>query len=155
MTINVDFPGEVPDKPEGLTPAQRREWDLIVQDLNDAGTLKHCDRAVLIQYIAAWRACESAQETLEREGYTFTTPTATKAHPAGDIAVRFSRICIDCLNALGLTPAGRRRLRLADRKPVNAKLERFLAGSGTKHIASTPKPRRRARKVAEAVTDDE
>lgn len=117
---------QAPKMPDWLSASQKAEWKRIIEELTEAGTLARTDRALIESYVRAWSGQLAAQAALERDGYTITSDSgAVKSHPAADTALRYGVAVMNALNAMGLTPAARKRLgkdapQIADDDPGEA-----------------------------------
>lgn len=113
-----------PKRPPFLEGEAAAEWDRIVPELESAGLLTNADRAVLSAYCQAWEELVECTRIIHKDGRFITRVIQTargdelgeeiKPHPAlmsqRDAIGRVRSL----LDALGLTPAARRRMQMAD-----------------------------------------
>lgn len=103
-------PGGCPEKPDGLSPAASGEWDQIVAELSELGTISQVDRAVITMAAVYKGYFVEAADDVQAHGLTVATKTGAKANPSIRARDDAARIFKSYLEALGLTPASRSRV---------------------------------------------
>jgi P27 family predicted phage terminase small subunit len=123
-------PEGTPEKPEGLSAVASAEWDSIVIELTELGTLSHVDRAA-IEMAARYAGyfAEAAADVAEH-GLTVATKQGMKANPSIRARDDAARIRKAYLESLGLTPGSRSRVSTAAPNS-GPSLEDILEGDGT------------------------
>ncbi|MGD0791811.1 MAG: phage terminase small subunit P27 family [Terriglobales bacterium] len=108
--LQVTAPGGCPDKPTGLSATASAEWDLLIAELSELGTISQVDRACIGMAARYAGYFAEAAEDVQKNGLTVPTKTGAKANPSIRARDDAARIRKAYLEALGLTPASRSRV---------------------------------------------
>lgn len=108
--LQATAPGGCPDKPSGLSEIASREWDWLVCELSELGTISQVDRAVIHMASLYAGYFHEAADDVQKHGLTIATKTGAKANPSLRARDDAARIRKAYLEALGLTPASRSRV---------------------------------------------
>jgi len=106
----ANAPGGCPDKPTNLSAEASAEWDLLVGELSELGTISEVDRAAIEMAARYAGYFAEAAADVQEHGLTLTTKTGAKANPSIRARDDAARIRKTYLEALGLTPASRSRV---------------------------------------------
>jgi P27 family predicted phage terminase small subunit len=101
-----------PDCPAYLDDYGREAWDRLVPQLEASGALAKSDGDALALYCATYSRWRIA--LYEIGGHSVTTSTdqgSLKSHPAVAVAIQCERLMASMLDAFGLTPASRGRIK--------------------------------------------
>lgn len=120
-------PEGTPEKPQGLSPVASQEWDMLICELTDMGTISQVDRAAIEMAARYAGYFAEAAEDVQEHGLTVATKTGAKANPSIRARDDAARIRKTYLEALGLTPASRSRVSAAHPES-GPSLEDFLNG---------------------------
>lgn len=113
--------------PRWLPLVAKREWRRVAPELVRLGLLTVADRAALAAYCEAWAEAIMAHETLQRDGYTFTTAKGyTGVHPMVAIKNKALLRMRAFASEFGLTPSARSRLSVEPPKAADP-FDAFLA----------------------------
>jgi P27 family predicted phage terminase small subunit len=115
-------PSGEPNKPEGLSAIASQEWDALVEELQQLGTLSTVDRATIEMAARYAGYFAEAAEDVRENGLTLETKTGSKSNPSIRSRDDSARIRKSYLESLGLTPASRSRVA----KPVGSDSEDSL-----------------------------
>lgn len=117
-----------PDKPAGLSHAASAEWDFLVSELTELGTISSVDRAAV--HMAALYAgyFAEAAEDVRAHGLTVVTKQGMKANPSIRARDDAARIRKSYLETLGLTPASRSKVSRTTESGDGKTLEDILNG---------------------------
>jgi P27 family predicted phage terminase small subunit len=92
-----------------------------VPELEKLGLLAHIDRGALAGYCACWSRWVQAEEAIEAEGLTFSTPNGfLQQRPEVGIANQALRQMHRFAAEFGMTPAARTRISVEPPKPKDA-----------------------------------
>lgn len=97
-------PSGQPQKPKDLSPQASAEWDLLVAELTELGTISEVDRACVEMAARYAGHYQQAAAEVARDGLTVETKQGFKAHPSLRSRDDAARIRKSYLEALGLTP---------------------------------------------------
>jgi P27 family predicted phage terminase small subunit len=112
-------PEGLPDCPPHLSPVAKAEWDRIAQALYDMGVLTPVDRAALAAYCQAYARWVEAEEKLKETPVMLRTPSGyVQQSPWLSVANRQLELMGRYMAELGITPAARSRLRVAEDQPA-------------------------------------
>jgi P27 family predicted phage terminase small subunit len=103
-------PSGQPQKPKGLSPEASVEWDLLVAELTDLGTISEVDRACVEMAARYAGHYHQAATEVAKDGLTVETKQGFKAHPSLRSRDDAARIRKSYLEALGLTPTSRTKV---------------------------------------------
>src|SRR5262245_36247178 len=103
-------PDGAPDKPESLCAVASAEWDLLVAELTELGTISQVDRAAIEMAARYAGHYHEAEADVRKNGLTVATKTGAKANPSIRARDDAARIRKTYLEGLGLTPASRSRV---------------------------------------------
>jgi len=117
-------PEGLPDCPDHLSEVARAEWERIAEALYDMGVLTTVDRAALAAYCQAYGRWVEAEEKLKETPVMLKTPSGyVQQSPWLSVSNKQLELMGRYMAELGITPASRSRVRLADdkagREPVN------------------------------------
>jgi P27 family predicted phage terminase small subunit len=108
-----------PPRPPELTGEAAAEWDRVVTELVEAGTLAVCDRGILAAYCLAVADMLAARAVIQADGRFLRAPVQTskgevvgesiRVHPAVGVLDKASARVHRLGTSLGLTPASRSR----------------------------------------------
>ena len=118
-------PPGTPEKPSGLSPAASAEWEMLVAELTELGTLSIVDRAAIEMAARYGALFYDADAKVEKDGIVVSSKSGTKLNPAlraRDDAARIRKMYLD---SLGLTPASRTRVAVPE-KPRGKTLAELL-----------------------------
>ena len=131
--INKDEPKptprvRVPAPPKHLGKEGRAEWRRVGKDLVALGLLTSIDRPALAAYCQAWQRWVGAEEQIEQEGTTQTSPNGYLMQSAYvGIANRAMDQMRKFLIEFGMTPAARSRITVTP--PSNDSTGEWLFGN--------------------------
>jgi P27 family predicted phage terminase small subunit len=127
LPISVTRPKRTtPLRPEYLDDWACEAWDRLVPHLEKAGILAESDGDALALYCSTYSRYRSALEEIRTSGVTTSTDLGSlKANPAVAVAAQCERLMATMLDAFGLTPASRGRIRTDGDKAQDA-LASFL-----------------------------
>jgi P27 family predicted phage terminase small subunit len=101
----------VPSCPSWLMLEAKREWRRISKELERLGLLTKVDRAVLAGYCQEWARWKQAEEVIDAQGLTFTTPNGyVQVRPEVAAAHKSLQLMNMFGSQLGLSPVARTRL---------------------------------------------
>jgi len=103
-------PEGTPEKPGGLSQVASLEWDMLIAELTDIGSISQVDRAAIEMASRYAGYFAEAAEDVQQHGLTVATKTGAKANPSIRARDDAARIRKTYLEALGLTPASRSRV---------------------------------------------
>jgi P27 family predicted phage terminase small subunit len=103
-------PGGVPEKPTDLSQAASVEWDLLIGELSELGTISTVDRATIEMAARYCGYFHEAAEDVQKNGLMLNTKTGVKSNPSIRSRDDAARIRKSYLEALGLTPGSRSRV---------------------------------------------
>jgi P27 family predicted phage terminase small subunit len=103
-------PGGQPQKPKDLSPEASVEWDLLVAELTDLGTISEVDRAGVEMAARYAGHYHQAAAEVARDGLTVETKQGFKAHPSLRSRDDAAPIRKSYLEGLGLTPTSRTKV---------------------------------------------
>jgi len=106
-------PEGTPEKPQGLSAIASAEWDMLIAELTDMGSISQVDRAAIEMAARYAGYFAEAAEDVQKHGLTVPTKTGAKANPSIRARDDAARIRKTYLEALGLTPASRSRVTTA------------------------------------------
>lgn len=117
----------VPATPQGLTPAMRAVWRLMIRDLAESGVLDRADAGMVEAAAVFLGRAREARKLLNTEGILAVNSQGRVAHPAIAIErgswTEFRQIA----EHMGLSPAARARLGLSGHKEtMTGELERQI-----------------------------
>ena len=116
----------VPVCPDYLDHYGRETWDRLVPQLEASGVLAESDGDALALYCSTYSRWRMALEEIAGTGVTTTTDLGSyKSNPAVAVATQCERLMASMLDAFGLTPASRGRIRTDGDKAQDA-LAEFL-----------------------------
>lgn len=123
-----DAPSGVPDCPKHLDAIAKGEWLSIVKHLKAMGILSIADRQVIEQYCVSYSRWRKAAEIIMKEGDVAFSPNSgsPKYSPYAIAYDKSQEQCRKLLIELGLTPAARGRMRLANEEEPDSKWGDFL-----------------------------
>jgi P27 family predicted phage terminase small subunit len=102
----------VPTCPGYLDEYGRETWARIVPQLEASGVLAESDGDALALYCVTYGRWRLALDEIRCQGVTATTDLgSTKANPAVAVATQCERLMASMLDAFGLTPASRGRIK--------------------------------------------
>jgi len=109
-------PEGTPDCPEHLSEEARAEWYRLVDTLVGMGVISIVDRAVLAAYCQAYGRWVEAEEKLKETPLLFKTPSGyVQQSPWLNVANKQMELMGRYLAEIGLTPASRSRIAIADK----------------------------------------
>jgi len=114
----------LPDPPPDLTEAARAEWDRVGPLLAEAGLVTPLDRAVLVMYVETWSLWRELDGAVKREGITITRRAGPGISPVFKAAMETAGALRLLAVEIGMTPAGRSRLRITP-PPAKTKADLF------------------------------
>jgi P27 family predicted phage terminase small subunit len=131
-------PSTVPKPPEWITGTARAEWERVSPSLEAMGAVSECDTALLIAYTTAVEMWTAVQLELRRladaagtvaDALTTTSDTGVvHPHPLLAMSHTLATDAVRWAGELGLTPAGRARLRLkVETEPVDEHARKLRA----------------------------
>lgn len=104
-----------PERPPWLVGYAKEEWEFIVPHLERLGLLTQIDGTALGLYCLSYGRWREAEEILNSEGLTYTTPRGSKyKHPACSISKQYYDQMRQMLGEFGLTPQARARLSVVE-----------------------------------------
>lgn len=114
-TLSDTSMGALPRCPAHLSETARKEWRRLATPLHSAGILTLADRAALAAYCQSYARWVEAEEQLQKtpallkapSGYVQQSPWLSVANKQLELMGRY-------MSELGLSPAARSRLNLAD-----------------------------------------
>jgi P27 family predicted phage terminase small subunit len=116
-----------PEKPQGLSDIASAEWDSLVAELTELGTISNVDRAAIEMAARYAGHYHEGNADVLKHGLLVTTKSGIKANPSIRARDDAARIRNSYLQQLGLTPVSRSRVHVpvADSGPS---LEDVLEG---------------------------
>jgi P27 family predicted phage terminase small subunit len=123
-------PNGCPKKPTDLSAEASVEWDLLVSELSDLGTISEVDRACIEMAARYAGHYHQAASEVARDGLTVETKQGFKAHPSLRSRDDAARIRKSYLESLGLTPTSRTKVSATSIEEV-ATLADVLEGDAT------------------------
>lgn len=109
-----------PKMPAGLSPVAKKMWRKVVPQLATLGILTQVDETMLRIWCETYAEYIKAQETLDKEGLTYTKPNGEICkHPAQLIRKDAQQALHKLAVEFGMTSASRARLRVE--KPADTK----------------------------------
>lgn len=127
-------PVEIPSIPKHLDAGAKREWKLIVPELEKLGLIAKIDRAALAIYCAAfsrWEYAELKLKELQESGLVETTPNG---HKQMGVWLQISNRAVEqiksSLGDFGMSPSARSK--------VNVTLQGDLFGNANSGTSATP-----------------
>jgi P27 family predicted phage terminase small subunit len=104
----------------------KEAWDRLVPHLQASGVLAESDADALALYCSTYSRYRQALDEIRTSGVTTTTDMGSlKSNPAVAVAAQAERLMASMLDAFGLTPASRGRIRTDGDKAQDA-LAAFL-----------------------------
>ena len=107
-------PVEIPDCPSHLDAGAKREWKLIVPELERLGLIAKIDKAALAIYCVAYSRWESAEKELKKlgvEALTLKTPSGyIQTSPLLQISNKAQEQIRSSLADFGMSPSARSRV---------------------------------------------
>jgi P27 family predicted phage terminase small subunit len=127
-------PVEIPDCPSHLDAGAKREWKLIVPELERLGLIAKIDKAALAIYCVAYSRWEAAEKELKKLGLdalTFKTPSGyTQTSPLLQISNKAQEQIKSSMADFGMSPSARSR--------VSVTLQGDLFGNETTGTTKNP-----------------
>jgi P27 family predicted phage terminase small subunit len=121
-----------PQAPSWLSAAQRAIWSRTVKELEAAGIGAYAaDRDLIVAYVAAVDAMESAARILAKEGVCVIGVNGQKVrHPASIVFAQSARLVDSMSASLGLSPDSRSRI--THPRPLRLNAHRCDTASGNR-----------------------
>ena len=101
---------QIPDAPEGLSEAGRREWDRITPQLLQLGLISRMDLAALHAYCESYASWADACAKVRRMGAVLKVKNVPVQNPYLAVADKSLAFMHRFLTEFGLTPASRTRI---------------------------------------------
>lgn len=118
-----------PPCPKWLDTEAKREWRRVSKELERLGLLTIVDRAALAGYCQAYARWKQAEEILDVEGLTFTTPNGyVQQRPEVAIAQKSLQLMRAFGTEFGLTPSSRGRISAPGGEGAEDEMDRLLGG---------------------------
>jgi P27 family predicted phage terminase small subunit len=115
-----------PEAPGNLEGEALAEWGRVVAELKSMGVLSRTDRAILVRYTTAWDRHRMAVNAIKRYGLVVKSAGGSlKSNPATNLANQCDAIMLRCLAEMGLSPASRGKVKVAE--PPKDALGEFLS----------------------------
>lgn len=97
--------------PSWLDREAKKEWKRVIQKLTEDDSIKECDLSALEGYCQSYSRWKKAEQVLQKEGLTFTTPNGYwQQRPEVSIANKALAEVRAFCKEFGLTPASRARI---------------------------------------------
>ncbi|MCT3072142.1 phage terminase small subunit P27 family [Leuconostoc citreum] len=110
--LNKSFDELITQPPEFITDENTRIlYEYLAKQLNKSGYINNTDQSILLTLVINIQALESAYESLNSVGATYTTDNGMiKKNPATDVIANTSTKILSASSALGFSPASRASL---------------------------------------------
>jgi len=103
--LDVKAPAFIKDR------ASKKLYQYLAEQLNKSGYINNTDQSILVTLVINIQALESAYESLNSVGATYTTDNGMiKKNPATDVIATTSTKILSASTALGFSPASRASL---------------------------------------------
>lgn len=101
----------MPNCPEWLLPEAKKEWERLVDLMNQMGVLTEVDMAAFAAYCQSYARWKEAQEHIDSGGSTFETDKGYQQQtPWVGIANTNQKLMLQAASEFGLTPSSRSRI---------------------------------------------
>ncbi len=125
----LDLPTSTPEPPEHLDDIALDEWNRLVGELAQVGTLHKLDRTLLATYCVLWSHLTQAERGIREHGLVIKGATgAAQASPYYSVAMRAASQLTRIAAELGLSPSSRARLKVQPPADQDDEFERMLNG---------------------------
>ena len=110
--LNKSFDELITQAPEFITDENTRIlYEYLAKQLNKSGYINNTDSSILLTLVINIQALQSAYESLNSVGATYTTDNGMiKKNPATDVIANTSTKILSASTALGFSPASRASL---------------------------------------------
>lgn len=119
----------VPKCPSWLDKEAKREWKRMAPELEKLGLLTVIDGTAFAAYCQAYSRWRAAEETLQKHGTVFKTPSGyIQQLPQVSIARNYAKLMKDFCAQFGMTPATRSSIDLRPTGDSEDPMEKLLRG---------------------------
>lgn len=105
-------PSKPPEPPKHLSKEAKKKWKEVAAELARQGLFTSLDIDAVAGFVETWCVWRQAKDTVAAEGSTYRHGELIKTHPAVVIMQTTARELQVWLNMLGLSQAGRKRMRI-------------------------------------------